>query len=250
MLPWPEAMTALFDALFWIAWVIVYGVAAAAGLAAGDLVWGPALWQRAAAVVAGYVAFLHAFPLAVGGLRFVAQPRLTEGVTPIGLNRRYVAWGIQSIFQGLFTTSFFASQVHILFYLHWIYYRLMGMKIAPSTLIGTRVIIRQAELVELGEGAILGEDSLLVPHLSPDGKSHIMRAIRVGARAVIGSRAMIGPGVSVGAGSVVGAGSILTLDVKVGAGAKIGPGALLLPGVTVEDNARVPAGAVLKGEPS
>jgi acetyltransferase-like isoleucine patch superfamily enzyme len=158
----------------------------------------------------------------------------------------YVAWGIQSVVQGVFTTSIFARQVHILFYLRWLYYRLMGMELSLSTLIGTQAVIRQAELIRLGPRAIVGEDSLLVPHLSPDGKTHVQRRIRVGARSVIGGRASIGPGVEIGEGTVVGAGSLVSMDVKIGDGVRIGPGVLVLPGVVIGDGARLRAGAVVK----
>jgi acetyltransferase-like isoleucine patch superfamily enzyme len=239
-------MTTIFDALFWVVWIAVHGASAAAALATGDALWGPHLAQRAGALVAGYVVYLHVFVLVAGGLRRVVQPPLEEGTTPIGLNRMYVAWGIQSVFQGVFTTSIFARQVHILFYLRWVYYRMMGMELSLSTLIGTQAVIRQAELIRLGPHTIVGEDSLLVPHLSPDGKSHIQRGIRVGARSVVGGRAAIGPGVTIGDGSVVGIGAVLSLDCKLGDGVRVGPTALLMPGVIVGDGARILPGAVVK----
>jgi acetyltransferase-like isoleucine patch superfamily enzyme len=238
-------MGTLFDALFWLAWVVVHGLAAAAGLAAGAALWGPELPWRAAAVVAGYAVTLHAFVVIAGGLRLLLQPRLVEGVTPIGLNRRYVAWGIQSVFQGLFTTSIFARQVHILFYLRFLYYRMMGMRLSPSTLIGTQAVIRNAELISLGPRVIVGEDAMLVPHVSPDGKTHLQRRIRVGAGSVVGGRVGLGPGVDIGEGSVIGAGSGIGLDVKIGDRVRIGPMSLLMGGVTVGDGAKVLAGSVV-----
>jgi acetyltransferase-like isoleucine patch superfamily enzyme len=240
----------LFDALFWIAWALVHGTAAAAGVWVAAAAWGAHPAQQAGALVLGYLVFLHAFVLVAGGLRRALQPRLVEGATPIGLNRMYVAWGVQSVFQGVFTTSFVARQVHILFYLRWLYYRLMGMRLSLSTLIGTQAVIRQAELIELGERVIVGEDSLLVPHLSPDGRTHVQRGIRVGARSVVGGRASLGPGTRVGEDSVVGAHSLLTVDCSIGDRVRIGPAVVLLPGVSVGDGARVLAGAVVREKTS
>ena len=239
-------MGLLFDLLFWLAWSLIHGTAAVAGLWVATAAWGAHPAQQAGALVLGYLVFLHAFVLVAGGLRRALQPPLVEGTTPIGPNRMYVAWGIQSVFQGVFTTSIVARQVHILFYLRWLYYRLMGMRLSLSTLIGTQAVIRQAELIRLGPRVIVGEDSMLVPHVSPDGKHHVQRAIHVGARSVIGGRAVVGPGVRVGEDSVVGAGATLTLDVTLGDRVRVAPGALLLPGVTVGDGARVLAGAVVK----
>jgi acetyltransferase-like isoleucine patch superfamily enzyme len=239
-------MTTLFDALFWIVWLVVHGASAAAALLCGDALWGPHLAQRAAAVALGYVVYLHAFVIVLGGLRRLCQPRLREGATPIGLNRMYVGWGIQSVFQGVFTTSIFARQVHILFYLRWLYYRLMGMELSLSTLIGTQAVIRQAELVRLGPRVIVGEDSALMPHLSPDGKTHLQRGIRLGARSVLGGRAVLGPGVEIGEDSVVGIGAVLSLDVKLGDRVRVGPRALLVPGVVVGDGAKILPGAIVR----
>ena len=239
-------MTTIFDALFWIVWVIVHAVAAAAALAVGDALWGPQLAQRAAALVAGYVVFIHAFVLAAGGLRFAVQPRLKQGLTPIGLNREYLAWGIQSVFQGVFTTSIFARQVHILFYLRWLYYRLMGMRLSLSTLIGTQATIRQAELIELGPKSIVGEGAFLVPHLSPDGKNHMHGRIRLGERAVIGGRASVAPGANMGDRSVLGACSTLGMNAQVGDDVRIGPNVLIMPNVVIGDGAKLLAGSVVK----
>ena len=239
-------MGLIFDALYWVAWVVIHGAASAAALWTGTALWGAHLAQQALALVVGYLVFLHAFVLVAGGLRRLAQPRLVEGRTPIGLNRMYVAWGIQSVFQGVFTTSFVARQVHILFYLRWLYYRLMGMQLSLSTLIGTQAVIRQAELIRLGPKVIVGEDSLLVPHLSPDGKTHVQRGIHIGARSVVGGRASVGPGARIGEDTVVGAHALLTLDVTLGDRVRLGPGVVLLPGVSVGDDARVLAGAVVK----
>ncbi len=239
-------MTTLFDALFWIVWLIVHAAAAAAALVVGEALWGPHLAQKALALVVGYVVLLHAFVLAAGGLRLLLQPRLKEGLTPIGLNRDYVAWGIQSVFQGVFTTSIFARQIHILFYLRWLYYRLMGMNLSLSSIIGTQATIRQAELIELGKHSIVGEGSYLVPHLSPDGKNHLHGRIRLGERAVVGGRASVAPGASLGDRSVLGACSVLGMNAHVGDDARIGPNVLIMPNVVIGDGAKVVAGSVVK----
>jgi acetyltransferase-like isoleucine patch superfamily enzyme len=239
-------MTTLFDILFWIVWLLVHAVAAAAALAVGDALWGPHLVQKAGAIAIGYLVFIHAFVLAAGGLRFLVQPRLKEGLTPIGLNREFVAWGIQSVFQGVFTTSIFARQIHILFYLRWLYYRLMGMKLSLSTLIGTQATIRQAELIELGPKSIVGEGSYLVPHLSPDGKNHMHGRIRLGERSVIGGRASVAPGATMGDRSVLGACSVLGMNAQVGDEVRIGPNVLIMPNVVIGHGAKIVAGSVVR----
>ena len=235
----------VFDALYWVAWVLVYGSAAAAGLFAGGLVWGPALWQRALGVALGYFVFLHAFVIAVGGLRWLVQSRLTEGRCRVGANRMFIAWGLNSVFQGLFTTSFFAYQVHLLFYLRYLYYRSMGMKLSLGVIIGTRVSIRQAELIELGPHSVVGEHAMLSCHVNTNGKVHIQGRIRIGERAMVGAFSVVGPGFDLGEGSVLGARAVVPGDTKIGAHVRIGPGVIILPGARIGDRARIAAGSVL-----
>src|SRR5688572_11163049 len=100
----------LFDFLFVFFAVVVYGSSAMVAVYVGELVWGEPLWRKGLAIVAAYFAFLHAFILVVGIVRFVVQPRLHVGYCDVGLNKKYFAWGLNSVFQGLFTTAFFDPQ--------------------------------------------------------------------------------------------------------------------------------------------
>jgi acetyltransferase-like isoleucine patch superfamily enzyme len=235
-----------FDALFWLIWALVHAAAAAAALAVGAALWGAALWQQALALVVAYAVFLHAFVLTLGLLKRALQPPLREGVCAVGPNRDYLAWGLNSAFQGVFTTSWVAPQVHILFTLRWLHYRLHGMRLHLSNIIGTRAVIRQAELVTLGPGAVVGEEAFLSCHLNTDGRHHLQAAIRVGARSVVGARVMVGPGVTIGARSVIGGGSGLYPHVTVGDDVRVGPGAMLKAGARVGDGATILATAVLE----
>jgi acetyltransferase-like isoleucine patch superfamily enzyme len=235
----------LFDAIFLLAAFVTYGVSAAAALSVGAFLWGPGALRQGVVLVVAWLTFVHTFIFAVGVLKRLVQPPLEEGTCAVGPNRKYIAWGLNSVFQGLFTTAPFAPMVHLLFSSRYLYYRAMGMRVAFNSIIGTRTGIRQAELISVGPGAILGEDSFLSCHLNTDGKTHLQAAIRVGPKAVVGGRASLGPGVELGTGAVVGATSVLTLFVRVGAGAKIGPGCLVGANVSIGERARVLGGSVI-----
>jgi acetyltransferase-like isoleucine patch superfamily enzyme len=236
----------IFDVLFVFFAVVVYGTSAAIAIAAAERVWGAPLWTRGLAVVVGYFVFLHAFVLVVGIVKRIVQRPLEVGVCQVGLNKKYFNWGLNSIFQGLFTTAFFDRQVHLIFYLKYLYYRAMGMKLSFNCIIGTRVIIRQAELVELGSRVTLGEMSGLYGHLSPDGRTHLQGRIKVGDGALVGGYASVGPDVEIGASAVIGAQVMILPGVRVGSGAFVGARSYLGRGVSIPARARVLANSVVR----
>jgi len=229
----------LFDCLFLFFAVLIYGTSASAAVWVGAQIWGASIPSRGLAVVVGYFVFLHAFVIVCGVTKRLVQRPLTTGSTPIGMNKKYFAWALNSIFQGLFITSFFDRQIHIIFYLKWLYYRMMGMRLPFNAVIGTRAIIRQAELIELGDKVVLGEMSGLFGHISPDGKRHIQGRIRIGDRSLVGAYAMIGPGVTIGTDSIVGTNAILATSVRIGNKCLVGPRAYVGAGVRIKEGGRV-----------
>jgi acetyltransferase-like isoleucine patch superfamily enzyme len=235
----------LFDALFLFFAVVVYGASAMIAVAVGQLVWRDVVWQKGLAIVVGYFAFLHAFVLVVSVVKRIVQPRLHVGYCDVGLNKKYFAWGLNSVFQGLFTTSFFDRQVHILFYLKYLYYRGMGMKLPFDVVIGTRAVIRQAELIELGSKVVLGEMCGLYGHVSPDGKRHFQGKIVIGDHSVVGAYALIGPDVVIGSKTLVGAHAKIGPMTRIGSGCTIGPDAVIPPRSTIPDRVRVLSAAVV-----
>lgn len=253
-------LTTLFDLIYWLVWLVTHALAAAAGLAVAQALWGPHVLQQGAALAVGYLVFLHAFVLVLGLLKRMVQPPLRAGDSEVGGNRGFIAWGLNSVFQGVFVSSFVHDQVHFLFWLRFFYYRLMGMQLHPSVILGTGAVLRQVELIELGAGSVVGIGATLSCHVNRDGGSHMQAPIKVGARALIGSQALIGPGCTLGDRSVVGARSTLPHGITVGEGAVVGPHVMVKPGVRIGAGARVlscslvlsdvPAGETWGGNPA
>ena len=194
--------------------------------------------MRALALVAGYVTFLHAFVVTLVVLKNLVQPRLRVGKSQVGATRGFLAWGLNSVFQGLFIAAPFHDQVHFLFWLRFLYYRGMGMRLHPSVVLGTGAVLRQVELIRVGKGSVIGIGAALSCHVNVDGKTHQQAAVSIGERVLIGAHTSIGPGVSVGDGSVVGYRSTLSVGVS------LDPGAVLGAEVFVKNNVHIGAGAV------
>jgi acetyltransferase-like isoleucine patch superfamily enzyme len=216
--------------------------------------------QQGLALAVGYAAFLHAFVLVLGCLKRVFQPKLRPSHSEVGGNRGFVAWGLNSVFQGVFLSSFVHDQVHFVFWLRFLYYRLMGMRLHPGVILGTGAVLRQVELIELGRGSVIGIGATLSCHVNRDGGTHYQAPVRVGARSLIGTLAAVGPGCTIGEGCVVGARATLPMGVTVGDGASVGPSVVVKPNTTIGAGARVlscslvladvPAGETWSGTPA
>lgn len=240
-----RSLALVFDALYWLFLALVYGLALVAALAVFGALDGPSLVTRAFAIVAAYVVFLHAFVIALGLVKRLVQPRLTAGTSSVGANKHFIAWGLASIFQGIFLASPFRDQVHFLFWLRYVHYRLHGMSLHLGDVIGTSVEIRQAELITLEKGVTVGIGASLTCHLNPDGTSHVQRPIHIGEGTLLGAHSATGPGVRVGRRCVLGYRSVLSVGVTVEDGARIGAQCFVQSGVRIGENARVDHGAIV-----
>lgn len=238
------ALPLLFDALTWVAFLLVHGLALAAGLVVADAFSGP-LALRLLGILLGFFVYLHVFVLTLGVLKRVVQPGLEEGRSPVGANRAYIAWGLNSVVQAVYLSSPFATLIQLLFSLRFLHLRLFGMKVKFGSIVGVGSQLRQLELIELGEGSTIGLAATLSCHVSEDGKSHRQGRIRIGQRSLIGAYTRIGPGVVVGDDALVGANTSLSEDVIVGDGARIGADCFVQRGVRIGRGARVASGSVV-----
>jgi acetyltransferase-like isoleucine patch superfamily enzyme len=239
---------ALFDAIYLVCAVVVYVGAGALAFYCAQGLWGDSVIAKAAALALGYFLFLHFFVVVVAGLRWLIQPPLKEGEFAVGLNREYIAWGLNSVFQGLVIAAPFAQQIFFIFYLNRLYYRFMGMQLPDSALIGTNAVIRQPELIELGERVVIGIGGKLSAHLSPDRKSHWQARIRIGDDTLIGAESIISLGVTLGKNNIIGLGTRVFPRVTTGNNVKVGPGCFLNIGAQIPDNVTIKANSIISSD--
>ncbi len=227
---------ALFDFLYLVAMTLVYSAALSGAIFCVQGIWGDSVLAKAAALLLGYFLFLHFFVIGIGLLRCLLQPRLRVGDFPVGFNRDYVAWGINSIFHGIMIASPFASQVFFIFYLNWLYYRLMGMQLPLSTLIGTGTAIRQPELLRIGNHSVIGIQCTISGHHSPNRSVHCHGLTAIGHNTLIGGTCKIMGPVTIGDNVVVGAGTDIAPHCRIGDNSKIGASCALAPGSSIPAN--------------
>ncbi len=238
--------TLIFDGLYWFFAFLIYGISLGSALAFGKYFWQEELWKQVIVILLGYFVFLHVFVISIGVLKRILQRPLVTGKIPVGLNKDYFAFALNSVFHGIFFTSPVAGQVGITFYLTALYYRLMGMKVGLSNIIGTNVLIRQPELISLGKKTVLGIGSILSCHYSPNGKIHVQGRIQVGDHSLIGAYAQLAPDCILGDRVVVGNRSIIFSDVEIGNNVQIGMECRIEYGVRIPDNVIIKSNSVIK----
>lgn len=234
-----------FDALYIFFQFVIYSISMIPSIYLIQNYWSENIWLNSIILFSSYFLFLNFFVLTLGILRRIFQPKLVEGEFPIGMNKKYIGWILNSLFQGIFIASIFAKQINFIFYLNWVYYRLMGMKVSMTTLIGMNVSIRQPELIEVGEKSILGLGCIISCHYSPNGKVHVQRRVKIGKKSVLGGFAALAPGVIVGDNSVIGARSTVYPDVIIGDNVNIGAECSIKFGSIIPNNVKIKGNTVI-----
>lgn len=235
----------IFD-LFYITFsFITYGVSLYFSYFVTSFFWSESIISKVICLILGYFIFLHIFVLVLGLLKNIFQPKLSEGVKEIGINKDFIAWALNSAFCGVLLTSPMQKQISFIFYLNWIYYRLMGLKMTMSTMISMNVTIRQPELIELGKGVIIGLGSIMSCHYKPSKTKHVQRKIIIKDRSILGGFAFLSPGVIVGRDSVVGARSVIYEGVQIGNNVRIGAECRITFHAKIPDNVTLKSGTVI-----
>lgn len=101
-----------------------------------------------------------------------------------------------------FTTVFARPLVALLF----------GARIGRNVALGG--LIGDPSLVSVGDGAILGANSVITPHAITSGQI-ILREIKIGRAATVGVNAVIMAGVEIGDGAIVASGAVVSLNTKI-----------------------------------
>ncbi|MBA4388697.1 MAG: hypothetical protein C0404_12000 [Verrucomicrobia bacterium] len=145
-------------------------------------------------------------------MRILAQAfPVSEGSYQPG-SRDYNNWQARA-FLACLSCNYFDQFVPVLLKAQW--YRLFGGRIARNARIAGRIL--DCTLVEIGSGALVGFDSLIMAHYELNGTLCIGR-VRLEEGAVVGSRAVVLPGVTVEDGAIVGACALVVANRRVPAG--------------------------------
>ena len=87
------------------------------------------------------------------------------------------------------------------------FYRAMGAKIGRGVILNSCNLF-DFDLLEIGDGAFVGGDAVIIGHAGESGVLKIRR-VRIGARCTVGQSSIVFPGATMEEGSVLGALSLL-----------------------------------------
>jgi len=94
-------------------------------------------------------------------------------------------------------------------------YRRCGASIGDEVIIAGR--LTDPDLVEIGDGAFIGEDARVLGHLV-EGDTLYLKKVKIGKNCTLGTRSLIMPGAEIGEGATVGACTLVPKNKKIPAG--------------------------------
>ena len=162
------------------------------------------------------VVFDVLFFLLMFGLSCAALARTILRFRPLSPGRHemnspvFAAWKLYTVMYEFgcgalkpFSVMFLRPLVQVLF----------GARIGPDVALGGKLV--DPHLIRIGEGAIIGEGSVLTAHAITSG-AIVLGLVEIESGATIGVGAVIYPGVTVGSGSIVAANAVVSADTKIG----------------------------------
>ena len=166
-------------------------------------------------VLTGFFFFLFLLILVCGFLHLL-MPLPQEGEFPLLREGQVRRWMAHTSVVNLLRVPGFIRWIFAIRFLRSLYFRLSGARIHPSATISYEALLPDPFLLEIGEGAEIGNWVKISAHFV-DRDKFLIKRIHIGKNAIIG------------ANSVILAGAVI------GDNAVIPPGSLILPGTVVPD---------------
>lgn len=155
-----------------------------------------------------------------------------------------IAWR-SGLLYAMASEGFVLANVRFLLFTKWLHYRLQGARIHLRSIPAANCTLYEPDLVQVGEGSIIGMGAVLVAHLVTEDTAHVrLGRIRIGKRVIVGAGAMVGPSVSIDDDAVVGTGAMIA------PGCRIGKGAVLQNASGIPAGTRIPDGEIWFGIPA
>jgi hypothetical protein len=224
----------LYDALYTILAVGLYGTAGTAGWeAARRLPLPPAF-----AFLAGAVVFLVVL-LALVAIGTALCPRLTAGTHPMMEGRVFYGW----LFRSMLRRVLFFSPLKSLYLtsnvLRWLSLRALGADVAFASNMSNDVDLIDPALLRVERGAMVGARALVAGHYIADGKL-VLAPVVVGEGALVGGDVVVGPGVTIGPRATLQGRATINRGATIGEGAVVGAVAYVAADAVVAPGERVP----------
>lgn len=236
-----RASLIVYELFLMVLSVGVYGSAfvltAAVALGLGALLpWGWPWWGFLMPVLV--VVFIVGVIASVGLLRFVL-PAMNAGHFTAPVSPAFYIWTLHLSLNRLIFIEPLHSLILYSSVLRYLALRALGAKLAYGTSISARVSFTDLPFIEIGEGCIVGANSLLTGHYLNKGNLFLGKIV-IGERVNVGGYCRIGPGVEIGDDTWIGADCQIAPMVTIGKKCTLEPGSTLAPGTHLPDGATYP----------
>ncbi len=220
----------LYDALYTILAVGLYGTAGTAGWEVARRLPLPVAF----AALVGVIVFLVTL-LALVALGTALCPRLVAGSYPMMRGRVFHGWLFRSMLRRILFFAPLKSLYLTSNVLRWLSLRALGAEVAFASSMSNDVDLIDPALLRVERGAMIGARALVAGHYIADGRL-VLAPVVVGAGALVGGDVIVGPGARIGAratiqgraavgrGAVVGEGAVVGAMAYVGTDAEVAPG--------------------------
>lgn len=197
----------------------------------------------AVALSAAYFVYLFAYVFVSALFKRIVVGTLKSGRHAMN-SPEAIAWRSGLIY-ALASEGFALANVRFFLFTRWLHWRLQGARFHPRSVQAADCVIYEPDLVEMGEGCVVGLGAVLVAHLVTEDTAHVrLGRIRLGRDVLVGAGAMIGPSVRIDDGAVVGTAAL------VGPGCRIGRNAVLQNASGIPAGTRIPDGEIWAGVPA
>lgn len=208
-------VTIYFDPKIWWSWAVYLGLA----------------------LPIGYGGLLIQVILAGIGYRLI--PELEAGKRYRTYSKEWLRWGMKAeMYKIIADFDLIYNYILKVYSLRWLYFKLIGLKIAPSSMIATDVRIYEPHFLEVGKDVLLPVYSLFSGHLIT-GSTMIMGRIKIGDYCRLGAQSGYSPGVSVGDRTTIGFGVLLGPFASVGEGCIVDSGTKIADMVKIGNNVMI-----------
>ncbi|WP_396588553.1 acyltransferase [Bermanella sp. R86510] len=210
-------MFALFKALYFVGFIILFsliaaliGVSALPGYYLIELLWQNQyafsnLMIASFALIITYTLIPFVAAIFIRLLALISP--ITEGKSSI-YGSKMAVWAVQYLLMNFLNTVFLP--VFRTTPLMNLFYRIMGAKIGNNVFFNSSFIY-EPHLLEIGDNSRVGENAIIVPHTT-EGKNFTCKKVKIGKNVTIGQYCQILPGAIIGDNVIIGAGAIVPKD--------------------------------------
>jgi acetyltransferase-like isoleucine patch superfamily enzyme len=150
------------------------------------------------------------------GIIFRLVPPPSIGVKVATYSNDWLRWGIKTeIWKMTSDLPILYSIILKTYSLRWIYFKLIGLKLDPTSIIVTDVRIYDPYLLRVGKNCLLPVFSIFSCHIIT-GSTMYLKEIIIGDNVSIGARSGFAPGVEIGDNVTLGFSVLFGINVKVG----------------------------------